>query len=159
MFRLYRQLSGQTRNSNGQFFHDKAQDEMAIFFQDIGLKNQTALDIATFVASKHSYSNQDILASCKISAKEVVKVIYDYVESNHALPGYYGINLNRDTVSELFEILSKMIEPTPAVATMFTPNDERTPKTENFISALYRYLQDPKSSYAMPDQTQQQIAP
>ncbi len=158
-FKLHRQISGDTIDGAGQRRHDRAQDEMEVFFQELGLSSKTAESVAMFIASKHSYSNHVILDGCERSAKVVVKVIFDYVDSN-SVPAlmeqdgmsYYGIKIDKDMRKELFDLLKKMIEPTPSVSNLITPEGRKVPLARNLAVGLKAYLEDPESTYSKPQE-------
>lgn len=152
MHKLYRQISGDDCFGAGQRTHDKAQDEMETFLINLGLRKETAGSIACFIATKHSYSNDEILEACKGSAHELIFHIHDFIDSTVLLPGYYGCTLTRAMCSDLFELVKQMIEPTPPVAGMMTPHGEKVPSAENFARGLKVYLRDTSSTYTMPNE-------
>jgi hypothetical protein len=149
--KLRRQISGDMDGS-GQAIHDQAQDGMEHFLLQIGLSPKTADRVASFIASKHSYNNQDILAAFQRSPKEIIKGIHDFVDSHAAVSGYYGPALSKQMRSELFEFVKTiMLEPTPKVSAAFLPTSrQKIPTTQGLADGLAAYLADKSSTYTMP---------
>lgn len=147
--RIFRQISGDSSpTGTRQKLHDDSHLAIEHFLHsDINLSKETARVISNYLASKYSYTIQQIEAELHDNPSTFIKYVADYCHAEHeGLLSVHGPNLPLIR-ADLFDIVKKMIEPTPEVSALFFKDSKRVPTAKNFAAALDAYMTDAESTY------------